>query len=278
MKKKSKIIIGVVIGVVVFMVLFYFVIWPMVQPLLVQQSYCPKGYEAIRGELVWYCANEKEGKGCVITSDTEGKVDAQDCVDEWPLLKEHCQGQAKPIIYIYPKETTELTVKLGNPKNITTSYPKYIDGWNVIANPDGKLIDKDTNRQLYSLYWEGISAIEFSTEDGFVVKGEDTIKFLEEKLSILGLSETEAEEFIIYWLPLLEKNKYNYIRFASLEEINRNMPLELSKEPDSLIRVLMLYKKLDNPIEVKEQKLVTPERKGFVVVEWGGTNLDGMLR
>ena len=33
----------------------------------------------------------------------------------------------------------------------------------------------------------------------------------------------------------------------------------------------MDYKALDKPIEVKEQKLTTPERNGFTVVEWGGS-------
>ena len=110
-------------------------------------------------------------------------------------------------------------------------------------------------------------------KEGFVVKGNQTIQFLEEKLAVLGLNERESEEFIVYWLPKLQKNEYNYIRFATLEEINNNMPLELSIEPDTLIRVLMQYKPLDKYMEVKEQELVTPDRNGFTVVEWGGTEI-----
>ena len=53
-----------------------------------------------------------------------------------------------------------------------------------------------------------------------------------------------------------------------------NMPLKFSTEPDSLIRVLMTYKGLKNPIKVQEQKLKTPERNGFVAVEWGGTEIN----
>ena len=109
--------------------------------------------------------------------------------------------------------------------------------------------------------------------DGFVVKGNDVATFLEEKLAILGLTERESEEFIIYWLPKLEANKYNYIRFATLDEINDNMPLEINPNPDTVIRVLMTFKGLDKPIEVQEQQLTTPERKGFVAVEWGGTEI-----
>ena len=182
---------------------------------------------------------------------------------------------AKPIIYLYPEEETEVTVTLGNSDLITCSYPKYIDGWNVLAYPNGDLIDLDTNRTLYSLYYESTNAIRFEVEDeGFVVAREDTAEFLEEKLEVLGLTQREAEEFIIYWLPKLEENEYNYIRFATYEELEENMPLEIDPEPDTIIRVLMTYKGLDEPIEVEEQILETPERTGFVAVEWGGTEIE----
>jgi hypothetical protein len=179
----------------------------------------------------------------------------------------------KPIIYLYPQEKTELTVTLGKPENLTCSYPEYKDGWNVIANPDGTLVDKESGRELYSLYWEGLQTEPVNMEEGFVVKGIDTAKFLEEKLAILGLTDKEAEEFIVYWLPELQNNEYNYIRFATIEEMNANMPLDFSVNPDTLIRVLMQYKPLDEKIEVREQKLETPARNGFVAVEWGGTEI-----
>ena len=179
----------------------------------------------------------------------------------------------KPIIYIYPEEEIELTVKLGKKENITCSYPKYEDGWRVIAKPDGTLIDVTTQRELYALYWEGIHSEKIVEDEGFIVKGEETIEFLEEKLKILGLNAREAEEFIIYWLPKLEANKYNYIRFATQEEIDKNMPLEISEEPDTIIRVLMQYKGLEEPIKIKEQRLEEQKREGFTVVEWGGTEI-----
>lgn len=180
---------------------------------------------------------------------------------------------AKPIIYIYPEEETKLLVTLGNPQRISCSYPEYKDGWNVTACPDGTLVDNNTNRELYSLYWEGADFNASVTEEGFIVKREDTIKFLEEKLDILGLSNKEAEEFIIYWLPKLQESEYNYIRFTSKEEIDEYMPLEFSKEPDTLIRVHMQFKNLDEPIEVREQNLQKQQRNGFTVVEWGGTEI-----
>lgn len=176
----------------------------------------------------------------------------------------------KPVIYLYPTVTTDVNVKLGKKENLLVTYPKYEDGWNVKATPNGNLTDKN-GKNYYALYWEGIDYKIDITDEGFVVKGEDTIEFLEEKLKLLGLNERESNEFIMFWLPKLQINEYNYIRFASSEEINEMMPLEVTPQPDSVIRVLMVTKPLDKKIEVKEQKISTPKRDGFTVVEWGGT-------
>ena len=176
----------------------------------------------------------------------------------------------KPLIYLYPTVDTKVNVKLGRSEALTSTYPKYKDSWNVLAKPTGELID-DKGRSFYGLYWEGYNTIDVTFEDGFVVKKDDLIPFLEEKLSILGLTEREANEFIIYWLPKLEENEYNLIRFESIDKINKNMPLIINPKPDTVIRILMEYKKADKDTKVKTQALVTPVRKGFTVVEWGGT-------
>ena len=184
----------------------------------------------------------------------------------------HCDPNVsyKPLIYLYPIEETNVIVKLGYPKLLTTTYPIYENEWNVVAKPNGELIDKK-GRTYYGLYWEGINNIHDDFEDGFIVSKEETSLFLEEKLSILGLNEREANEFIIYWLPKLEENEYNMIRFEDIDIINEQMPLEINPSPDTIIRVFMEYKPVSKNTIIKEQKLVTPERKGFTVVEWGGS-------
>ena len=184
----------------------------------------------------------------------------------------------KPIIYLYPTEQTKVTVKLGNPQKLTHTYPKYKDKWQVIAQPNGDLTDIQTKRSLYALYWEGVNNDNNETTTGFIVKGEDTISFLEEKLALLGLNEREANEFIIYWLPKLESSPYNFIYFKTIAEQDKNMPLYISPKPDTVIRVMMAFKNLKEPINVTEQILPeTPQRNGFTVVEWGGTDLTGNI-
>lgn len=182
----------------------------------------------------------------------------------------------KPIIYLYPKEKTDVSVQVAYPEKFTHTYPHYTNGWFVEASPNGDLVDKTTGRNLYALYWEGKETNHNQNPtEGFVVAGQDTISFLETKLAQLGLTEREADEFIIYWLPKLEGEKYNFIRFQTKAEQDTNMPLLIEPKPDTVIRVLMEYDDLDEPITVQEQVLPpTPVRTGFTVVEWGGTELD----
>ncbi|MBP3687166.1 MAG: hypothetical protein J6J35_02230 [Alphaproteobacteria bacterium] len=186
-----------------------------------------------------------------------------------------CGGDVfKPIIYLYPTETTDVSVKLGAKEKLTHTYPKYVEEWNVRAEPNGDLTDTVTGRKYYALYWEGTDADLPRYDDGFVVAKDEVVPFLEEKLAVLGLNEREANEFIIYWLPKLESAPYTFIHFVSQEEQNKNMPLTIQPEPDMIIRVLMAFKSLDKPIEVKEQILPEmPKRNGFTVIEWGGTEI-----
>lgn len=51
------------------------------------------------------------------------------------------------------------------------------------------------------------------------------------------------------------------------------MPLEINPEPETLIRVLMGWKKLAKNIEVKEQKIEKVQRTRYTVIEWGGTEI-----
>ena len=179
---------------------------------------------------------------------------------------------AKPIIYLYPETTTEVSVTLGHPNKLTATYPEYNNGWHVTAEPNGDLTELSTNRKLYSLYWEGEQGQFETTNEGFIVKGSEVASFLEEKLPLLGLNAHETEEFIIYWLPIMQQNSYNYVRFATPTEIEEYMPLNITPKPDTTIRVLMVAKPLEHPTTLHEQILPdTPKRQGFTVVEWGGT-------
>lgn len=178
----------------------------------------------------------------------------------------------KPVIYLYPTSEQSVSVKLDYKGELTCTYPEYKDGWNVIAEPDGTLTNIENKREYSYLYWEGISKNQWDMSKGFVVKGEDTEEFLQEKLEYMGLTPREYNEFIVYWLPIMQENKYNLITFAG-EEYENLAKLNITPKPDSILRVMMLFKSLDKPIEIEEQEIKSFERKGFTVIEWGGTEV-----
>lgn len=177
---------------------------------------------------------------------------------------------AKPVIYLYPEEETAITVNLDYKGTLTTTYPAYQDGWRVMAQPDGTLTDPETGRAYYCLFWEGISDDDYDFSSGFVVPGADTAAFLEDALAKLGLTEKEANEFIIYWLPQMEGNAYNLIAFQTDFQ---NAELTMDPAPDSLLRVFMAWKALEKPVAIEPQTLSGFERTGFTVVEWGGVKV-----
>ena len=182
------------------------------------------------------------------------------------------EGDKKPVIYLYPESTTDVTVKLDYAGELTCTYPEYKDGWKVTASPDGTL--KDANGQTYNyLYWEGQNHVEYDFSEGFCVAGSDTAAFLENALSQLGLTRQEANEFMVYWLPQMQENPYNLIAFQS-DVYTQAAQLSITPEPDTLLRVFMAWKPLKKAVELPAQNLTAPERTGFTVVEWGGCEVN----
>ncbi|MBQ9502727.1 MAG: hypothetical protein IJU70_11265, partial [Lentisphaeria bacterium] len=176
------------------------------------------------------------------------------------------------VIYLYPGETTEVFVRLDFDGYFTTTIPPYRDGWHVIAYPDGQLITEDGEKYPY-LFWEGVPNIELSITEGFCVAGSQTRVFLERILPEIGLSENEYTEFISYWLPRMENNEYNLIRFFG-KDYTEAAKLEVTPTPDSVLRVFMVYRSSDEYLQLTEQSFTPFVREGFTVVEWGGTCID----
>ena len=124
------------------------------------------------------------------------------------------EGAAKPVIYLYPEQQTEVAVSLDYDGTLTASYPAYENGWRVTAEPDGTLHDENGNEYSY-LFWEGENDADYDFSKGFCVAGADTAGFLRKTLSGIGLTPKEYNEFIVYWLPKMQGNPYNLISFQS---------------------------------------------------------------
>ena len=184
-----------------------------------------------------------------------------------------------PIIYLYDDLEREATVKLDLNGQLTCTYPKYNEetGWIVKTSSNGVLTDRN-GRQYEYLYWEADVDMDPDLSKGFCVRGEDSAAFLEKALADLGLTDIEANAFIMYWLPQLEANPYNIVTFQT-ESYEAVAKLDVDPLPDTVVRVNMLFCGSDEYVEMEEQDLseMNPsvsEREGFVLVEWGGGKLE----
>ena len=186
-------------------------------------------------------------------------------------------GFDKPVIYLYPQQKQKVKVELNYKWKIIADYPEYdeeIKGWEVEAYPDSRVIDLRDGKEYSYLFWEWKPSkkIDWNLDTGFIVKWKDAREFLREKLEYLGLTPKEYNEFIVYWYPKMMNNEYNLIHFAT-KKYTDSAPLKITPKPDSMLRVFMIMKSVEKNTKIKPQILDKFERKGFSVIEWGGTEL-----
>ncbi|MCL5411803.1 MAG: hypothetical protein M1150_03650 [Patescibacteria group bacterium] len=208
-------------------------------------------------------------------------------------------GCGKPVVYLYPTQPTDVTVKFEVPVQLTTDIPKYADFWQVKAYPNGSLVNlkpEFTNCQQIDvqqkgseyakqacqintypyLFWAGnvVSRNYPTIKDGWIVDRKDLGSFLNEKLIGMGLSDTERKDFTNYWLAdMLEKNApYYRISFLQTDDLNRLFPMTVDPKPDTSFRIFLDYSALtEKPEQLPQpQNLNRLVRKGFTLVEWGG--------
>jgi len=199
-----------------------------------------------------------------------------ECIKKNKVFDGCTKGWSKPVLYLYPQTPQSIKVSLDLEGKLTASYPAYDNGWNVIAYPDSKIINSTDQKEYSYLFWDGVSdkEIDYDLSKGFIIEGKNTASFLQDKLSKLGLTPKEYNEFIVYWMPKMQDSKYNLIHFASKEEYDDKAKLTIDPEPDSVLRVFMVFKPLDEKIEVTPQEISPFSRTGFAVIEWGGAEIE----
>lgn len=215
------------------------------------------------GALFQFSKNNNDYENCIeVIYDSSTK--------KGEVKNSSCGGIAKPVLYLYPKKKTDVTVSFEHPEYLETTYPKFTGSWQVKADTNGDLLDK-YGKYYYALYWDEakVHSVDFSR--GYYVEAANAINFLEQKLTYIGLSKKEMNEFIMYWLPVLEKNKKSLVYFELTEERESYNKIYISPKPDSLLRLTIHIKKVNKKVNIRKQNLTKFQRKGFVAVEWGGT-------
>jgi hypothetical protein len=180
----------------------------------------------------------------------------------------------KPVIYLYPQQTTILDVKVGAEVRLSDPFYQKDTGWQaVIARPDGQLSYRGNTYD--SLYWEGLGhgAYPNVSDRGVVVPQKDLISTIKAQLFAQGLNQKEATDFLEFWRGNLPKNNFVKLAWLTTEEMNTLAPLYISQKPDTLIRVFLDARGYDvypSSLKLTPQVFNAPLRQGFVAVEWGG--------
>ena len=176
----------------------------------------------------------------------------------------------KPVIYLYPEHTQDVSVKVEPRGGFSYTDPAYGNGWFVRATPAGELTELSSGKPYPYLFWEGRGGIYETPKRGFVVSQVEVETFLDDSLAKLGLNTKETADFKEFWLPRMQSTPYYFIAFLGNDAMDELAPLTVEPKPDTVIRVLMDFTPLEQPIEVQGYELRAPARKGFTVVEWGG--------
>ncbi len=177
----------------------------------------------------------------------------------------------KPAIYLYPENDLLVHVRLNPLGKILLTIPDYPSfGWSVKATPLGDIY-AGYSRHDYLYYEADIPDYLIKLpKEGFVVGYDSLDSFLPDLVTRLGLNEKEKKQFIDYWLKVLPESPYYQIKIVGQDLLTNISPLYINPSPDSTIRVTLHFTPLENKISLKEPVIITPERKGFTVVEWGG--------
>jgi len=184
----------------------------------------------------------------------------------------------KPVIYLYPEKEIDFTVKVKPSGNFSFTYPAYKEGWNGVVTPNGEI---KINTKFYNyLFWESdqtLNSNNIDTKKGSIIKGDETLEFLEKQLSDFGFSSKEKADFITFWAPQLQQNEFNYIYFVLNNDADYFAELTITPQPDNTYRFYILTCPIVNPNDfhyLEPQLIESAKRKGFTVLEWGGSVID----
>jgi len=176
----------------------------------------------------------------------------------------------KPMIYLYPKRTTEYTIALDSSISVKSMYPKTKHNkWDVIASPEGEIIDKRTKKKYYGLFWDGGYWIPPKTDSGFLIKSERFSEVLDSLLELKGLNYREREECVTFWLEKIAAYPWVKLQFFDHSFAEQN-PIKIDPTPTSFIRVFMVFTGMNSPQIFPAQNIYQYSRNGDVAVEWGG--------
>jgi len=187
----------------------------------------------------------------------------------------------KPVIYAYSDKEIEAKIEMDLVGDLTFSYPEYGKAWDVIVIKEGLSLQEDKNKVYPYLFWEGETpGLDFQSSNtsfnGVQINTDSTIQFLETKCELFGFNPVETTDFITFWAPRIMQYNFAKIEFLVDDEYDVVGKLKVTPKPDNMRRIYILFQGMDEchlEIQRSPTEVEPMSRKGFTIVEWGGTEL-----
>ena len=94
--------------------------------------------------------------------------------------------------------------------------------------------------------------------------------FFSDNLTMTGFNPREIDDFIDYWIPKLTDHCCYAIYPQYNEHLTQMIQLDISVEPDNIIRVIYVIRALESgSLSLVEPTIPQFSREGFTVAEWG---------
>jgi hypothetical protein len=197
--------------------------------------------------------------GCSIPIETT-KADTTSYHDIGPIIR-------KPNVYIYPPNELNLIVKIHFPNGgrVIKSIPEYKRGWNITVDSSGRI-----NDSYRYLFYECTAPDLYQYETGWVIHKDSLTTFFRNHLKQTGFSGQEINDFIEYWIPILNASDYYAIYPQYKETLAPIVQLNFSIIPNHLLRLFYVIKQCTKDVHLQPPSARPPfNRTGFYVVEWG---------
>lgn len=191
----------------------------------------------------------------------------------------------KPVIYCYAPTPLSITITPDFKSNLSFSYPPTKKGkWQVDLQKNGL----EVNHQPYPyLFWEGKSNLSDlhnpnQKTEGYILKTDTLISFLENQLNAFGFNNREKTDFITYWGPRMAIHNFVLIEFMTGDAYAEHIAeMQISPQPDEMLQLFMLFRGFEQYpdfLSIEEPASPIPlKRNGFTYVEWGGSEIPSFL-
>ncbi len=169
-----------------------------------------------------------------------------------------------PNLYLYPEQTTDVSVNLGFPVGgeVVLSDPPYEDGWDVTVEPNGTI-----DGEFPYLFYEARLPYLVQRERGWLLAVDELETGLADLLADYGFVGREITDYLEFWLPLMTDSPWYAIYPMAADEL---VTLHISPAPDRLRRLWLFMEPLQAPVTMEPPTLPGPlVRDGFTAVEWG---------